>query len=328
MRRAGWGPRSSSHSAHDDARELVGGGDRSAPDDRPRDATRTSFAAEFVDQVGELAFRQRVHEIGGRGFVVVGTRHAHVERAVVAIAETAIRPVELHRRDAEVVEHAVDRPPGELVIHLVEGRPDRSEAVAEDGEPLVGEGQRARVAIDPDHPLGAGPEQRFGVPSAPSVMSTTVPARGDSSTRKRTTSVTMTGSGPLAPVALRSPTSTQLPGEDADTDRRDERERRHADQGQALSYLRAELGRLGTPWTGDRRCHVRPTSWDRAHRSGTRRRNPRCSLYVSRSQTSIRSRTPSTTTSLSMPTASRRRWDRDPPLPVELRLLGGAEEHA
>ena len=55
---------------------------------------------------------------------VVGA-HPHVERAVLPVAEPALGAVELHRRDPEVEEDAVDRPVDDLLVDLGEAGPDR-----------------------------------------------------------------------------------------------------------------------------------------------------------------------------------------------------------
>ena len=92
-------------------------------DDRPRDASRVPFLAEFVDHVRQRSF------IGGRQHV--GRRraaravHPHVERLVPPEAEAAIRRVELHRRDAEIGQHTVHRGDAARVEQLDEVRDSR-----------------------------------------------------------------------------------------------------------------------------------------------------------------------------------------------------------
>ena len=83
--------------------------------DRARDLPRVALLAEALEDQRELALVGLVHELArrelGRGV------HAHVERRVGGVREAALRPVELHRRDAEVEQDCVrlDVVGGELV---------------------------------------------------------------------------------------------------------------------------------------------------------------------------------------------------------------------
>ena len=74
--------RSGGHDRADDARELRGGLDRrfgAGRDDGAGDAAGEPLLAELIEDVGERAFLERVHEIRrGRPAAV----HAHVERAI------------------------------------------------------------------------------------------------------------------------------------------------------------------------------------------------------------------------------------------------------
>ena len=84
-----------------------------AADDRPRDLPRVALLAEALEDQRELALVGLVHELArrelGRGV------HAHVERRVGGVREAALRPVELHRRDAEVEQDCVR-------LHVVGGQ--------------------------------------------------------------------------------------------------------------------------------------------------------------------------------------------------------------
>ncbi len=107
---------------------------------------RSALATELEDQVRELRFTAGVHEFGCRRFTVGGAGHAHVERSVGAVAETALGRFELHRRHPEVVEDAVDRSVEHLVARLGaelgEGGAHRAEALAEARQPLGRERDR------------------------------------------------------------------------------------------------------------------------------------------------------------------------------------------
>ena len=126
VRRAGWGPpgvvpgRPRPRRRAD--RCVIGARDRARTMARG-DPARPRLLAELEDQVGELLLGQPVHEVGcGRPLVA----HPHVQRSVVAIAEPTFRPVELHRGDPEVEEHAVDRTVDGLLIDLGEAGTRRS----------------------------------------------------------------------------------------------------------------------------------------------------------------------------------------------------------
>jgi D-serine deaminase-like pyridoxal phosphate-dependent protein len=94
------------------------------------------------------------------------TVHAHVERFVALETEAAARRVELHRRNAEVGERAVDH----RNLPLVEDVGDRAvvgvdelDAVAPRRERFGGAGEGIEVAIESNQPRRSGFEQRAGV---------------------------------------------------------------------------------------------------------------------------------------------------------------------
>ena len=92
-------------------------------------------------------------------------RHAHVERAVAAEREAAIRLVELHRRHADIEHDAIDAclgkfiEPGERPVHQPQPPGKRRGEV---GSGLDGVG----IAVD-RHNVGAGGEQRPGIAACP-----------------------------------------------------------------------------------------------------------------------------------------------------------------
>ena len=122
--------------------------------------------AVLVDDVGQLALADLAQAIGrGRPLAAV---HPHVERGVAAEAEAALDRVELHRRHAEIGEHAVDGGDAARVEHGAEitivGVRD-VHAIAVGVEPLTRHGNGLRVAIDGDHARRPALEQRLRVPA-------------------------------------------------------------------------------------------------------------------------------------------------------------------
>jgi hypothetical protein len=84
----------------DDLREAAGGFDwcqETGSDNGMGDAARRPLFPQFVQQVRQGAFRQRVHEVGGARPMF---SHAHVERAVVAERDAPLRVVDLERGNA------------------------------------------------------------------------------------------------------------------------------------------------------------------------------------------------------------------------------------
>ena len=92
--------------------------------------------------------------------------HPHVERLVALEAEAAARRVELHRRDAEIGERAVDDGDAAAVEHVVERAivgVHELDAIAPRRQRLARAGERVEVAIEADEPRRAGFEQRARV---------------------------------------------------------------------------------------------------------------------------------------------------------------------
>ena len=92
-----------------------------------------------------------VHDLGG------GQRaariHAHVQRGVLGIGEPRSATVELHRRDAQIEQHAVDDRQVQLVEHVghrvVDGM-HQPHPGAESGQSLATAAQGLRVTVEPD----------------------------------------------------------------------------------------------------------------------------------------------------------------------------------
>ena len=96
--------------------------------------------------------------------------HAHVQRRVLGVGEAALGDVELHGRDAEVEQHAVDagqrRATSSTSRHPVVDGVDEVDARGEAGQPAPAARQRVRVAVEPDEgELRVRGEQRLGVPA-------------------------------------------------------------------------------------------------------------------------------------------------------------------
>ena len=136
-----------------------------APDDRAGDLAGELLLAVVAQDPGEVTGAVGVQDVRGAG--AGRLVHPHVEGRVDRVGEASLGDVELHRGDAEVEEHCVDRGQalfqeylGDLVVDGV----DRGEAITEGGEPLPGEGESVGVTVDADDPRrGAAAENRFGV---------------------------------------------------------------------------------------------------------------------------------------------------------------------
>ena len=89
--------------------------------------------------------------------------------AVTAEREAPLRAVELHRRDAEVVQHAVegrvDRQASSSSSENTDA--DGSESVPEPGESFRASVEGLGIAVEADHHLDAGLQQRLGVTARP-----------------------------------------------------------------------------------------------------------------------------------------------------------------
>ena len=81
--------------------------------------------------------------------------HPHVQRRVVAVGEAALGHVELHRRDPEVEQDAVDAAQALGLEHLgdlVVDRVHEADPVRVRRQPRTAAGQRLGVAVEPDQP--------------------------------------------------------------------------------------------------------------------------------------------------------------------------------
>ena len=137
--------------------ELARGGDGAG------DRTRAALLAQGRDNRGKLALRCRGnHLCRGRS----AAAHAHVERTVVTEGKPPLRLVELHRGNAEIEHHAIDRLAGRASPDGAEIR----EFVLDEREPrgrashkLGAACDRGGIAIDRDNAAIRGSEERAAV---------------------------------------------------------------------------------------------------------------------------------------------------------------------
>src|SRR6185295_9429044 len=138
-------------------------------DDRARDLLRKALFAELPEDPDKLAFGCLIDELAGR--IVRRRVHPHVERRVSRIGEATLRPVDLHRRNAEVEQDRVGT--GTVIRELLEH--DRKVAAQETAldagllAKAVEVGARVRVAVDRDQAALAaqvGSEERRMAPRA------------------------------------------------------------------------------------------------------------------------------------------------------------------
>ena len=76
-----------------------------AANNRPSDLLGVPLLAVAAEDGHELALAPAVDDVAGAH--VLGRIHAHVERRVGGVREPALRPVELHRGDAEIEQDRV-----------------------------------------------------------------------------------------------------------------------------------------------------------------------------------------------------------------------------
>jgi hypothetical protein len=137
--------------------------------DEPRYAPRAALFSVFKDQVGQLALGKCVDQIGRR--YGLGSVHAHVERRFLDETESALGPVELQGRDAQVRKHPANIAGSQSVEHhrqLSEICVNRLKPVVKELQSLARNFNRLSVSIYPDHlRAGRGFEYRFCVPAHP-----------------------------------------------------------------------------------------------------------------------------------------------------------------
>src|SRR5690606_9688606 len=95
--------------------------------DGPCDSPRASLFSELENDVGDAIFIEGVDDIGRRGPLLGSSlarsaEHPHVERPVSLEGEPALRLVELHRRDTEIEDNAIELP-GKFITAVWISRP-------------------------------------------------------------------------------------------------------------------------------------------------------------------------------------------------------------
>ena len=147
------------------------------PKHRARDAPRVPLFAESRDDVGERRFVHGREPLGQR--LAARSIRAHVERPGLAEAESAGGIVELHRRHAQIRQDAphFSQTPR---LQAPARSPDNRRARNRCDRPTVASccralGERRRVAIDPDQPIGARLARAPRCPPSPTVASTNTP---------------------------------------------------------------------------------------------------------------------------------------------------------
>lgn len=123
------------------------------------DPARGAFLAIVIEDVRDRRFLGRVQQIRSRGAVIA---HPHVQGPVAQEREPAIRLVQLHRADAKVQHHAVQRLPGQIV-HVRERPLDQPQPVAIFAAPAFGHAEDRRIAVHADHDIGARRQQAAAV---------------------------------------------------------------------------------------------------------------------------------------------------------------------
>ena len=147
-----------------------------AADDLPRDLPRVALLAVAAEDQRQLALVGLVDELPRRE---LGRRvHAHVERRVGRVREAALRPVELHRRDAEVEQDRVglDVVRRELAEHereLAAQQPRADAGARRSRSKYVRTPGSRSIAISCPSPRRSSASRREW-PPAPKVPSTTV----------------------------------------------------------------------------------------------------------------------------------------------------------
>jgi hypothetical protein len=152
--------------ALDDARQVQRGLDRcpgALGHDGAGDPARGAFLTVEMDDVGQKRLGRVGHKVGGARPRLT---HAHVQGPVAQEGKTPLRAVELHGGDAEVQRHPVQRRvPGGcgMAIELGERAGDKDQAVTERRGPVLGQFERQRIPVHPDHDIRPRFKQSTGV---------------------------------------------------------------------------------------------------------------------------------------------------------------------
>ena len=120
-------------------------------DDGARNAPGQPLFAIGIDDVGQLVFLYRVHQVGGAWARFV---HAHIEGAVLGEREPARRIVDLHRRHTEIEGYAVDgaKPAvGQKRLHVAKMTRHQVQAAVGARRQIAIARNRVRVPVDAPH---------------------------------------------------------------------------------------------------------------------------------------------------------------------------------
>ena len=152
-----------------DIRELGGAPDGPALSrrvDRAGDPAGKPLFAKRADQLGKVGLRQGRDQIRG---ALSGAAHPHVERAVEAEREAALRRVELGRGDAEIEGNSGDRVGvhrGQELRHVAEPSFEDTKAFAVTLGQVAAPPHRLGIAVDAEDPAMRRIEQRLAVAAA------------------------------------------------------------------------------------------------------------------------------------------------------------------
>jgi hypothetical protein len=132
------------------------GVDRARRDDGPGDPASEPLVTVSLQDVGQPVLVVGVDDLGRRQ-LRLGV-HAHVERAVVAVAEASLGPVELGRAHTEVEEHAahaVESLSSHDVLEMIEARLSELNPITELAQHLRGGDEGVVVLVEAEEATSA-----------------------------------------------------------------------------------------------------------------------------------------------------------------------------
>ena len=182
--------------------------DRPRTNNDPGDSSGIPLFPRLIEQVGELFFRELVHDVHRRRRLIRIRIHTHVERPGEPEGKAALRGVQLHARNPEVRQHAVqERHPAPEPPR----RPSRNSRAPESPGPRIPSIAGARfpepARRDPSPPTGrwstAAQFPARDRPAPPSHPGTSPPGRPAASAR------------PLRPSPACAQRSTKCPARPA-----------------------------------------------------------------------------------------------------------------
>src|SRR5690606_32369890 len=121
--------------------------------DLPRDLFGEFLFAITVEDADQIPVCPVINYfIGAERSVLV---HPHIERRIIAVAESPLRSVELRRRNAQIIEHSIhacNAKPAELFLQVTEVRSDENDLVQVVGEAFPGVPDGCFVLVEADEP--------------------------------------------------------------------------------------------------------------------------------------------------------------------------------